>query len=61
MKKTVFIGLFAIFQLPAMFIMNYLLIGRYGIYGPAITFAILNTIGLIYGWVIVIKHYWLDK
>jgi O-antigen/teichoic acid export membrane protein len=61
MKKTVFIGLFSFFQLAAIFILNYILIPRYGPFGPTITFGITNTILAIYTWVIVIKHYWIKN
>jgi O-antigen/teichoic acid export membrane protein len=61
MKKTVFIGAFSFFQLAAIFILNYILIPRYGPFGPTITFGITNTILAIYTWVIVIKHYWIKN
>lgn len=60
-KKTVFIGAFSFFQIIAIFILNYIFIPQYGPIGPAITFAITNTILLIYTWVIVINHYWIKK
>lgn len=58
MKKTVYIGTFAFFQLAAVFVLNYIFIPRYGPIGPTITFAIVNTILAIYSWVIVVKYYW---
>lgn len=61
MKKTIYPGIFTIIQLPVMFGLNYMFIPIYGVYGPAITLAIVNTIGFIYAWIIVVKHYWVDK
>jgi O-antigen/teichoic acid export membrane protein len=58
MKKTVYIGVFSFFQLAAIFILNFILIPRFGTFGPTITFGIINTILAIYTWVIVIKYYW---
>jgi len=37
------------------------LIPKYGVFGPTITFAAVNSILAIYTWSIVIKHYWLTK
>lgn len=59
MKKTVFIGAFAFFQIIAIFLLNYFFIPRYGPMGPTITFGITNTILALYTWAIVYKHYWL--
>jgi O-antigen/teichoic acid export membrane protein len=61
MKKTVYIGAYSFFQLAAIFVLNYLLIPRFGVFGPTITFAVTNTILAIYTWTIVIKYYWIDK
>jgi O-antigen/teichoic acid export membrane protein len=61
MKKTVFIGAFSFFQIVAIFLLNFVLIPRYGPFGPTITFAVTNTILAIYTWVIVIKHYWFEE
>jgi len=61
MKKTVFIGTFSFFQVAAIFILNLVLIPKFGVYGPTITFGITNTILAIYTWVIVIRHYWSKK
>jgi len=58
MKKTVFIGAFSFFQIAAIFLLNLILIPKYGPMGPTITFGITNTILAIYTWVIVIRHYW---
>lgn len=58
MKKTVYIGTFAFFQLAAVFGLNYIFIPKYGPFGPTITFGIVNTILAIYAWAIVIRHYW---
>ena len=61
MKKPVFIGVFSFFQVAAIFFLNLVLIPRYGVFGPTITFAAVNSILAIYTWTIVIKHYWLSK
>ncbi|MBL7036667.1 oligosaccharide flippase family protein [Candidatus Microgenomates bacterium] len=58
MKKTVYIGVYSFFQIIAIFTLNYIFIPKYGPIGPAITFAITNTLLLIYTWTIVIRHYW---
>lgn len=58
MKKTVYIGAFSFFQIAAIFILNILLIPKYGPFGPTITFGITNTILAAYTWAIVIRHYW---
>lgn len=60
MKKTVFIGVFSFFQIVAIFILNFILIPKYGVFGPTITFGVTNTILVIYTWVIVFKYYWRD-
>lgn len=61
MKKTVFIGAFSFFQLIAIFLLNFIFIPKYGPFGPTLTFGITNLILLIYTWVIVVKHYWIEK
>lgn len=61
MKKTVYIGAYSFFQLAAIFVLNYILIPRFGVFGPTITFGLTNSILAIYTWSIVIKHYWFDK
>lgn len=61
MKKTMFIGAFSFFQVAAIFILNFVLIPKYGVFGPTITFGITNTILVIYTWVIVIRHYWIQE
>lgn len=58
MKKPVHIGIFSVFQLAIIFVVNILLIPKVGAYGPIIAFAITNTLLAIYTWTIVIKHYW---
>lgn len=60
-RKTVYIGAYSFFQIAAIFILNYIFIPKYGAIGPAITFAITNSLLLIYTWTIVIKHYWFKK
>lgn len=61
MKKTVFIGAFSFFQVAAIFLLNLVLIPKYGVFGPTMTIGAVNTILAIYTWLIVIKHYWLSK
>jgi O-antigen/teichoic acid export membrane protein len=61
MKKTVYIGAFSFFQIAAIFVLNFILIPRYGPIGPTITFGITNTILAVYTWFIVIRHYWIKK
>jgi len=58
MKKTVYIGLYSFFQIVAIFGMNFVLIPKYGAFGPAITLGVTNIILAVFTWVIVIKHYW---
>ena len=58
MKKTIFIGSYSFFQIAAIFVLNYFLIPRFGVFGPAITLGLVNLAQVIYTWVIVIKYYW---
>lgn len=58
MKKTVFIGAFSFFQIAAIFLLNFILIPKYGVFGPTITLGITNVILAIYSWVIIIRYYW---
>jgi O-antigen/teichoic acid export membrane protein len=60
LKKTIYIGTLSFVQIAVIFILNYYLIPKYGVYGPTITFGITNTLLAIYVWVIVIKYYWLS-
>jgi len=57
MKKTIYIGMFSFFQIAAIFILNFVLIPKYGTFGPTITFGVVNTILAIYSWIIVINYY----
>jgi len=57
MKKPKIIGVFSIFQTAAILVLNYLLIPKFGAFGPTITFGITNTILLVYTWGIVWKYY----
>ena len=57
MKKTIFIGMFSFFQIAAIFILNFILIPKYGPFGPTITFGIVNSALAIYSWIIVINYY----
>jgi O-antigen/teichoic acid export membrane protein len=61
MKKTVYIGAFSFFQIASIFILNFLLIPKYGALGPTITFAVVYTVLAIYTWTIVIRYYWIKK
>lgn len=61
MKKPVYIGAFSFFQLAAIFLLNLMLIPKYGPLGPTITFGFVHIVLAIYTWVIVIRYYWLDK
>lgn len=58
MKKTIYIGTFSFFQIAAIFLLNFFLIPKYGVFGPTITLGITNVILAVYSWVIVIKYYW---
>lgn len=60
-KKTIFIGVYSFFQLAAIFLLNFYFIPRFGVYGPTITFGITNMTLALYTWVIVIRHYWVNK
>lgn len=61
MKKPKYIGLYSFFQITVIFILNYFLIPRFGVFGPTITLGTTYTILAIYTWLIVIKHYWINK
>jgi len=61
MKKTVFIGAYSFFQIAAIFLLNFFLIPKFGVFGPTITLGVTNIILAVYTWVIVIKYYWKDK
>lgn len=61
MKKPIYIGAFSFFQLAAIFLLNLMLIPKYGPLGPTITFGFVNIVLAIYTWVIVIRYYWFDK
>ena len=58
MKKTIYIGTFSFFQIAAIFLLNFFLIPKYGVFGPTITLGVTNIILAVYSWVIVIKYYW---
>jgi len=57
-KKPKYIGLFSIFQTVLIIALNYFLIPKFGAFGPTITFGVVNTLLLIYSWVIVYRYYW---
>ena len=61
MKKTVFIGAYSFFQIAAIFLLNFFLIPKFGVFGPTITLGVTNIILAVYTWVIVIKYYWGSK
>jgi len=56
-KRPKYIGYFSIFQLVSVLLLNFILIPRYGAYGPAITMGIINVMLLIYSWVITLNYY----
>lgn len=58
MKKTIYIGVSSFFQTGVIVILNLLLIPKFGLYGPAITSGITNTLFAIYTWIVVYKYYW---
>lgn len=58
MKKTIYFGVYSFFQLAMVFILNLILIPKFGVFGPAIVMAIGGIISVIFTWTIVIKHYW---
>ena len=58
MKKTVYIGAYSFFQIAAIFVLNFFLIPKYGVFGPTMTLGATNIILAVYTWGIVIKHYW---
>lgn len=60
MKKPKIIGIFSIFQTSAILILNYLLIPKFGAFGPTITLGVTNTILAVYSWIVVGKYY-IDK
>ena len=57
-KKPKLIGVFSIFNLIAIFFLNLILIPKFSIFGPVITFGVTNSIMAIFSWIIVIKYYW---
>lgn len=61
MKKTVYIGAYSFFQLAAIFLLDLVLIPKFGPFGPIITLGVTNMILAIYTWYFVIKHYWGNK
>jgi O-antigen/teichoic acid export membrane protein len=61
MKKTVYIGAFAIPQLVIIFTLNSIFIPIYGAFGPAYTLIIVHLLLAVYVWVIVIRYYWIGK
>ncbi len=56
-KKPKLIGVFSIVQVVAIFALNFIFIPKFGIFGPALTLGIVNSILAIYTWAIVITHY----
>ncbi len=61
MKKTVFIGAYSFFQIAAIFLLNFFLIPKFGVFGPTITLGATNLILAVFTWVIVIRHYWVES
>lgn len=58
MKKTVYIGAYSFFQIVEIFLLDFFLIPKFGVFGPTITLGIANIILTIYSWVIIGKYYW---
>jgi O-antigen/teichoic acid export membrane protein len=58
MKKTKYIGYFSFFQIAAIFLINLILIPKYGVFGPTLAFGVVNTFLAIYSWIIVVRYYW---
>lgn len=61
MKKTFYIGIFAVPQLVMTLLLNYFLIPAYGVFGPAYSLIVINFVIAFYVWFIVIRYYWFDK
>lgn len=60
-KKPKYIGVFSIVQLILVVFINVLLIKRYGINGPGITFFISNSLYALYTWTLIIIFFKKDK
>jgi O-antigen/teichoic acid export membrane protein len=58
MKKTMYIGAYSFFQLAVIFLLNLILIPKFGVIGPTISYAVVNSILALYSWVIVYRYYW---
>ncbi len=58
MKKTIYIGIYSFVHIILIFLLNLILIPKFGVIGPTITLGISYTILAIYTWVVVIRHYW---
>jgi len=61
LKKPVFIGIYSIFQLIAIFALNLFLIPKYGVYAPTLSFAFVNVVLCLFVWTICFKHYFSMK
>jgi O-antigen/teichoic acid export membrane protein len=58
MQKPIYIGVFAIFQIIFVFLLDTLLIPKYGAFGPTYTLVAINFLSLIYFWTIAVRYYW---
>lgn len=58
MKKTIYIGVFSLFQLAAIYLINQRYIPQIGSFAPVIAYGFVYSILAIYSWIVVIKHYW---
>lgn len=61
LKKPFYIGYFSIFQSILLFVLNYIFIKRWGVFGPPIALGLVNMILVFYSWVIVFRHYFIGK
>lgn len=61
MKKTIFIGIYSFFQIAAIFVLNFFLIPKFGVFGPTITLGVTNILLVVYTWTVVIRYYWMTN
>lgn len=57
LKKTRLVGIFSVIQLTLILVLNLILIPTYGVYGPAISIGIVNSLMLLFYWSLVYKYY----
>ena len=58
LKKTIYIGVYAVFQIIAVFLLNLIFIPKYESLGPTFTIGIINTITAVFSWIVVIRYFW---